>query len=952
MSQFDFKTGSLVAFRDRPWVVQPSEDPDLLLLKPLGGSDEEITGIFKPVADPAERPQSYNFQKPSAADLSDFRSAQLLYDAARLSFRNAAGPFRALAKLSFRPRAYQMVPLIMALRQEVVRLLIADDVGVGKTIEALLIARELYERKEIKRFAVVCLPHLCEQWQEEIRQKFGLEAVIIRGSTISALERKIKANEMVFEAFPFQIISIDFIKTGNKREVFLSNSPELVIVDEAHSCARPAGANNSQQLRYHLLHDLAKQSHKHLIMLTATPHSGKEAEFRSLLGLLKPEFEKIDITESSEAQRKEIARHFVQRRRPDVLAWYQNEDTQFPERVAEEKGYDIGLKYADAFNEILGYARELVSQTAADARKQRYSYWDALALLRGVMSSPAAGVAMLRKKAEKKRLASDADDTTDPDAGQDDMLDYSYFAEDNLPATLHAEYGGLAPSEAQRLATFARQLESLSGLQHDFKLREVLAKTKELLASGFQPIIFCRYIQTANYLGEAFAKEFKGKTYAGLQLEVVTSELDDEQRREKVEVMSKAERRILIATDCLSEGINLQDGFNAIIHYDLPWNPNRLEQREGRIDRFGQQAAEVKVVLMYGTNNPIDGVVLEVLLRKAREIKKATGISVPLPDDSITVMKAITQAILLKPHVSIKQVGVQTVMFVDDTITEQSGKLTNYLEASQKREEISRSIFAQNTIKAADIEDDLREVDAAIGDLAAVEGFVKHALAHLGVQITPIGKGYRLFTTNLPARLQMHLPAGKELLISFRSPTPPKYLYLGRNHPFTEHLCQYLLQASLQRQSNAAARAAVLRTNMVTEKTVLYQMRVRNVMAEQPANRQLVAEEMWLWGYTGEVDEERWLTPEICQSLLHQASPAQNIEDGEKAYWLEEELAWVNDEKRFKLYTDPVALTRAEHLVNSHGKFRKLVGGSAYKVVEPVLPMDVLGIYVFLPIIK
>ena len=103
------------------------------------------------------------FFPPSSADLGDISTARLLYDSARLAFRNGAGPFRALAKLSFRPRAYQIVPLIMALRQETVRLLVADDVGVGKTIEALLIVRELLERRTIRRFAVVCLPHLCEQ---------------------------------------------------------------------------------------------------------------------------------------------------------------------------------------------------------------------------------------------------------------------------------------------------------------------------------------------------------------------------------------------------------------------------------------------------------------------------------------------------------------------------------------------------------------------------------------------------------------------------------------------------------------------------------------------------------------------------------------------------------------------------------------------------------------------
>ena len=136
-----------------------------------------------------------------------FQPARFLYDAARLAFRNGAGPFRALAKLSFRPRAYQIVPLVMALRQETVRLLIADDVGVGKTIEALLIVRELMERARIKRFAVICLPHLCDQWQQELSAKLGIEAVIIRSNTQARLDRMIQGDVSVYDFYPYQVIS-------------------------------------------------------------------------------------------------------------------------------------------------------------------------------------------------------------------------------------------------------------------------------------------------------------------------------------------------------------------------------------------------------------------------------------------------------------------------------------------------------------------------------------------------------------------------------------------------------------------------------------------------------------------------------------------------------------------------------------------------------------------------
>lgn len=944
MTNFDFKPGSLVTLRNRPWVVQPSEDADLLLLKPLGGSDNEITGIFKPLANEADKPQTFNFVKPSEKDLGDFTSAKLLYNAARLSFRNAAGPFRCLGKLSFRPRSYQMVPLIMALKQQTTRLLIADDVGVGKTIEALLIAKELYERKEIKRFAIVCLPHLCDQWQDELKNKFGIEAVIIRGGTASSLERQIRTHENIFRAFPFQIISIDYIKSGNKRQVFIDHCPELIIVDEAHTCAKPAGANKSQQLRYHLLHDIAKKENQHLLLLTATPHSGKQAEFQSVLGLLNPDFEKIDIITSTEEERKEIAKHFIQRRRADVLKWL-DEETKFPDRNSIDKDYEIGQAYADVFNDILAYAREMVAQTAVDGRKQRYSYWDALALLRGVMSSPASGISMLVKKAKKKKITDEEDDYEQNDAEKEEAFDTEFSPSDNLPATSVS----VKDSESRRLMGYANRLEELFGIEKDLKAKESLLQVKNFIERGYNPIVFCRYINTANYLGEIFKNELKGKKYKSLQIEVVTSELDDELRREKIVEMNKSERRLLIATDCLSEGINLQEGFNALLHYDLPWNPNRLEQREGRIDRFGQQSSSVEVALLYGSNNPIDGVVLEVLLRKAREIRKSIGISVPFPENSASVMEAVTNAILLKPTVSVKQVSHQLTMFEAEEIEAEMNKVAKAFEEAEAREKTSRSIFAQNAIKATEIEQDLKEVDEAIGDVKAVEIFVVQSLRFMGVQVEEKKDGYKVYATNIPQRLRDLLTDNNDVLISFRSPTPTGYKYIGRNHSFTEHLSQHIINTALQAEDNKAARAAVLRTKNIATKTVLFQLRVRNVIAEQPTNKEIVAEEMWLWGYEGEVNEKKFIAKEKAMDLLMTIKATQNLEQPEQVHWLQEEMQWVNDETVFRQHTDEVALERANHLVESHTRFKKLVSGNKYKVVEPVLPMDVLGVYILLP---
>lgn len=199
-----------------------------------------------------------------------------------------------------------------------------------------------------------------------------------------------------------------------------------------------------------------------------------------------------------------------------------------------------------------------------------------------------------------------------------------------------------------------------------------------------------------------------------------------------------------------------------------------------------------------------------------------------------------------------------------------------------KKRKASRSIFAQNAIKANEIEADLREVDEAIGDVKAVEQFVLDSLRFMGVQVESKKEGYKIFTTNIPQRLRDLLSEKTEIQISFKSPTPAGYKYIGRNHPFTEHLSQHIINSALQQATKSAARAAVLRSEDVKQKTVMFQLRVRNVIAEQPSNKQIVAEEMWLWGYEGEVNQKQFIDKETAINLLMNVKPTQNMEEGEK----------------------------------------------------------------------
>ncbi len=291
-----FVVGSLVRARGREWVVLPetTTETDLLVLRPLGGADNEITGIYVglgPDGKPFEVVTSAEFPPPDpAADLGDHRSCRLLRDAVRLGTRSVAGPFRCLGRIAIEPRPYQLLPLMLALRQDPIRLLIADDVGIGKTVEALLIARELLDRGEIRRIAVLCPPHLAEQWQRALREQFHLDAELVLAGTAARLERDKPATVGLFEQYPITVVSTDYIKQDRRRAEFLRTCPELVIVDEAHTCTSAPGTRTGRagQIRHQLLREIVDPAKggadRHLILVTATPHSGSTEAFRSLLG--------------------------------------------------------------------------------------------------------------------------------------------------------------------------------------------------------------------------------------------------------------------------------------------------------------------------------------------------------------------------------------------------------------------------------------------------------------------------------------------------------------------------------------------------------------------------------------------------------------------------------------------------------------------------------------------
>ncbi|GAB4211404.1 MAG: helicase-related protein [Roseiflexaceae bacterium] len=968
-----FQPGALVRYRQRDWIVLPSDDADLILLRPVGGGLREVCGVLRPLADlaaaslPYERITATAFPLPEPDHIQDPGAARLLLDAARLLLRDGAAPFRALGRLSFRPRPYQFVPLLMALRQEHARLLIADDVGVGKTIEAALIARELLDRGLVQRVAVLCPPALCDQWQHELAEKINLDTVVIRSGTVSRLERETPQDRSLFGHYRHFVASIDLVKNDTYRAAFLRHLPDLVLVDEVHGAARPGGSRgtHSQQQRYELLRAIAQRPGQQMVLLSATPHSGVEESFRSILGLLDPAFETLDLARLSEPERIRLAQHFVQRRRADVRHWM-GTDTPFPERAASEAPYRFSPSYDAFYREAYAFARGVVA--AADTLsgwRQRMRYWSALALLRCISSSPAAALAALRSRG--------GDPASDPTAaGEEPAAELSREALDAVVVPLVADPTeqeqavdsappalltmpnhdpGWQQDEQRRLDALARNAEQLAANSNaDAKLLKLVELVRRMLRDRFLPIVWCRYIATAGYVAAELERRLAAELPL-LRVAAITGDDPDDVRRSRLDMLAAAQQRVLVATDCLSEGVNLQEQFSAVIHYDLPWNPNRLEQREGRVDRFGQSAPRVQAVLIYGEDNPVDGAVLDVLLRKAHEIQTALGVRVPVPVDSDTLLQTVLRSLFAPGRAS----GMQLSLFdAASDADEQIGRM--HARWREDAEHANRSRFAQRAISPEEVERELHAADTVLGSPAEVRDFLVAAAERLGIGLHhAAGPRWELHQATLPPVVRQRLPEAPDPWpITFESPAPAGLAYIGRNHPLVETLAEYLFDLAFNptQAQGPVARGSVIRTTQVARRTTLLLLRLRYLITESADERPQLAEETLVWGFQGMPANPEPLPPEQAARLLLEAQPVATPSLDEQRSALE--LA----RDYWRTLSDPTApaaplrdllAERASSLQDSHRRIRRLVHQSQARIA-PQFPPDLLGVVVLLPL--
>jgi superfamily II DNA or RNA helicase len=943
-----YAVGTLVRARGREWVVLPDSTDDFLVLRPLGGNQDDVAGVLPGI----ETVQPANFPPPTPEDLGDHASAQLLRTAVQIGFRSSAGPFRALAGIAVEPRAYQFVPLLMALRQDTVRLLIADDVGIGKTIEAGLIAAELLARGDAHGLVVLCSPALAEQWGNELREKFSLDAELVLPSTVRRLERQCIAGESIFEHFPITVVSTDFIKSDRRSDEFLRTCPDLVIVDEAHTCVSAAGlGGHARHQRYELVQALAKDPTRHLVLATATPHSGNEEAFRNLIGLLDPQLQSLDLDQG--LGRDLLARHFVQRRRADIRR-YLDETTPFPhDRLSKEVAYELAPGYRELFDDVLAYARQTVRE-AQGTLQQRVSWWSVLALLRALASSPRAAAQTLITRSATLEAAN----AHDADAlGRSAVLD---LVDDETLESADVTPGAEASRDSEtaqhrRLRGFLTRVQRLEGPDQDRKLVAVTNQVRELVKDGYAPIVFCRFIDTAEYVADHL------RTVLGKRAQVacVTGTLPPDERVARINELAEAPSAetttpVLVATDCLAEGVNLQDQFQAVVHYDLAWNPTRHEQREGRVDRFGQTRDTVRAITIYGKDNHIDGIVLDVLLRKHEAIRKATGVSVPVPDNSDDVLQALMEGLILRGTDYVQET-------LDFGYGPKVAQLDQDWQSAAEREQVSRTKFAQRTIHPEEVAQEVAEARRNLGTHADVASFTRVTLAALGSTIKPTPSGFVASSTGLPTGLVDALPlAQRELMpaaqrnaLTFVEDFPVAHgqNVLHRTDPAVEAIGRYVLEAALDPTMPATARparrCAVVRTQVVATRTILLLMRYRFHVTEssRSGGRTSLAEDVSLLAYTNHAGQRHWLASDEVDALLV-AQPAGNVVNPDQHIRaILQELPDLADE------LDEHGRRLAERLRDSHRRVRAASAAAVRGLnVRAESPADLLGVYVFLPV--
>ena len=497
---------------------------------------------------------------------------------------------------ALRPTEYQAQPAAKALRQPRPRILMADGVGLGKTIEVGILLSELIARGRGDRILVVVLKSLLAQFQKELWARFTIPLVRLDSVGIQRLRSKIPTGQNPFYFYDRAIVSIDTLKRDRKYRRWLEEARwDAIVIDECQNVADRSGtaAGSSASQRYRLARDLAKTTDA-LVLTSATPHDGRPDSFASLMNLLEP----TAVADPERFDKDEVEQYFLRRFKKDVE---HEVGEQFRERVD-----DLRLLDASPAEDAVFALLDTLTFKTVDRQRARSSSRGILfrtLLLKAFLSSPRACIDTCRERLAHK----DLEDQNHPDAVHDregltqlvdlaEEVEGEAFTKERALLEHLRELGVADKGSTERVVVFA---ERIATLEH---LREVLQRPRSKGGLGLKPA----------------------------QVPVFHGALDDQRQRELIESFQTgdSEVRVLLASDAASEGVNLHYHCHRLVHFDLPWSLITLEQRNGRIDRFGQTEQPILTTLLTRPNDAKlrgDLRVLERLIEKEQVAHRQLG---------------------------------------------------------------------------------------------------------------------------------------------------------------------------------------------------------------------------------------------------------------------------------------------------------------------------------------
>ncbi|HEX5496222.1 MAG TPA: DISARM system SNF2-like helicase DrmD [Mycobacteriales bacterium] len=559
--------------------------------------------------------------------------------------RTLAAPFRSGVHIE----DYQLEPVARAVDAPRVNLLLADDVGLGKTIEAGLVARELLLRHRVRRIMVVCPAGLTRKWADELAEKFGLQFTVVDTERCAYLRRTVGSAANPFDHYPLTIVSLPWLRGAKAQrlldEVLPPGGPthprtfDLLICDEAHHVApaapRQVYAVDSQQTK--LIRRLAPHF-THRLFLSATPHNGYQSSFTALLEILDDQRFARGVPPDPEAVRATV----VRRLKRDIV------NADGTPRFAARQARAIPVDYPDREREIHDLLTEFAALRRArltTRRGRRATDLVTLLLKKRLFSSPAAFAHTIGVYLDTLRSRTGGTGRTGWTGG-DDVPEWveEFFDEaatlddDQLAEAEDTALGRLRPmlpdatdpevALAERMERWALSHEA----QPDAKARELIGYLDGVCRpdgtdwTNERVVVFTEYRDTQRWLADLLrAHGLAGPDGQALAL-LHGGMLTDE--REQIRLAFQADPRehpvrIMLATDAASEGIDLQDHCHRLVNYDIPFNPNKLEQRIGRVDRYGQtRTPDIRHFVGTGWDHPVGSYEadLEFLARVAKKV--------------------------------------------------------------------------------------------------------------------------------------------------------------------------------------------------------------------------------------------------------------------------------------------------------------------------------------------